>query len=194
MTMLDRMRRHKSWLKWSLAVVAVSLTLFLGDYFRTQPTAAGASSREVVAEVDGDDILAGDFRTRYLQQMQQYRQQFGGNDAILKQLRIEENILNSMIEEQVALREAERKGIRVTDEELAQAIMAFPVFSENGQFIGEQRYRQILQANNPPLSVSEFEDGLRRSLLVTKLRSTLTDWMAISNSDLERIYKERNER
>ena len=195
MTMLDRMRRHKSWLKWSLAVVAVTLTFYLGDYFRTKPgTTAGATSREVVAEVDGEDILAGDFRNRYLQQMQQYRQQFGGNTAILRQLRIEENILNSMIEEQVALREAERKGIRVTDEELAQAIMAFPVFSENGQFIGEQRYRQILQANNPPLSVSEFEDGLRRSLLVTKLRSTLTDWMAISNSDLERIYKERNER
>jgi len=193
--MLDRMRRHKSWLKWSLAVVAVTLTFYLGDYFRTKPgTTAGATSREVVAEVDGEDILAGDFRNRYLQQMQQYRQQFGGNTAILRQLRIEENILNSMIEEQVALREAERKGIRVTDEELAQAIMAFPVFSENGQFIGEQRYRQILQANNPPLSVSEFEDGLRRSLLVTKLRSTLTDWMAISNSDLERIYKERNER
>ena len=195
MTMLDRMRRHKGWLKWSLALVAVTLTFYLGDYFRSQPTTtAGATSREVVAEVNGEDILAGDFRNRYLQQMQQARQQFGGNAAILRQLRIEEGILNTMIDEQVALDEAERKGIRVTDEELAQAIMAFPVFNENGQFIGEQRYRQILQANNPPLSISEFEDGMRRSMLVTKLRSTLTDWMAISNSELERIYKERNER
>jgi peptidyl-prolyl cis-trans isomerase D len=195
MTMLDRMRRHKSWLKWSLALVAVSLTLFLGDYFRGQPTtAAGASSREVVAEVDGDDILAGDFRIRYVQQMQQYRQQFGGNDAILRQLRVEEGILNGMIDERVALREAERKGLTVTDEELAQTIMAFPVFNENGQFIGEQRYRQILQANTPPMTPGEFEDGLRRDMLISKLRNTLTDWMAISNDELDRIYKERNER
>src|SRR5688572_7968392 len=117
MTMLDRMRRHKGWLKWSLALVAVTLTFDLGDHVRTQPsTTAGATSREVVAEVNGEDILAGDFRNRYLQQMQQARQQFGGNAAILRQLRIEEGILNTMIDEQVALDEAERKGIRVTDE------------------------------------------------------------------------------
>ena len=195
MTMLDRMRRHKGWLKWSLALVAVTLTFYLGDYFRTQPTTtAGATSREVLAEVNGVDILAGDFRSRYLLQMQQARQQFGGNDAILRQLRIEESILNSMIDEQLALSEAERKGIRVTNEELAQAIIAIPVFNENGQFIGEDRYKQILRANNPPLTVGEFEEGLRKSMLVNKLRSTLTDWMAISDSELEKIYRERNER
>src|SRR6188508_3699143 len=163
MTMLDRMRRHKGWLKWSLALVAVTLTFYLGDYFRSQPTTtAGATSREVVAEVNGVDILAGDFRSRYLLQMQQARQQFGGNDAILRQLRIEEGILNTMIEEQLALSEAERKGIRVSNEELAQAIMAIPVFNENGQFIGSARYEQILRANNPPLTVGEFEDGMRK--------------------------------
>ena len=80
-----------------------------------------------------------------------------------------------MIDERVALREAERKGITVSDEELAQTIMSFPVFNENGQFIGEQRYRQILQSNTPPMTISEFEDGLRRDMLVSKLRNTLTD-------------------
>ena len=29
MTMLDRMRRHKGWLKWSLGLVAVAMAVFL---------------------------------------------------------------------------------------------------------------------------------------------------------------------
>ena len=39
-----------------------------------------------------------------------------------------------------------------------------PGFQENGKFVGEQRYRQVLQFNNPPFTTTEFEDNLRRAL------------------------------
>ena len=35
MTMLDRMRRHKSWLKWSLALVCLAFVIFyIPDFLR----------------------------------------------------------------------------------------------------------------------------------------------------------------
>src|SRR5918993_3162137 len=196
MTMLDRMRRHKGWLKWSLLLVAVTFVFYLGDYFQTQnTTAAGATAREVVAEVEGHELLAGEFRTRYAQQMQTYRRQLGSgvNDALLRQLRIENRVLDDMINEQVASSEAERMGIRVSDEEVAQAIMAIPEFTEQGQFIGERRYRELLQSVTPPLTVNDFEDGMRRGPLITKLRNALPDWMAVSDREIESEYRERNE-
>ena len=138
--MLDSMRRHRGWLKWSLGLVVVTFALFMipTDLLQTTPT-AGAAPREVVAEVDGRNLTAGEFQTRYLTQVAQYRQQFGGtiNDALLRQLGVEQQVLAQMIDEQVAMIEAERHGIRVSDEELAQQIFSIPALQENGRFIGE---------------------------------------------------------
>src|SRR2546428_730818 len=85
MTMLDRMRRHKNWLKWSLALVVLAFVALYFPTFMDQTSSIGASSTDV-------------------------------------------------------------------------------------------------------------EQSLRRSLMIDKLRSALTDWMALSNAELEREYKQRNEK
>src|SRR5688572_20967778 len=197
MTMLDRMRRHKNWLKWSLAVVVLTFVLlYIPDFVQTTPTGTGAGPREVIAEVNGRTVTAGDFQQRYLSQVQVYRQQFGGsmNDQLLRQLGIDRQILGQMIDEQVGLVEAEQNGISVSDDELRQQIFSIPALQENGQFIGEQRYQQLLQSQNPPMTPSQFEESLRRSMVLDKLRAALTDWMAVSDADVEREYKQRNEK
>jgi peptidyl-prolyl cis-trans isomerase D len=197
MTMLDRMRRHKSWLKWSLAIVVLTFVLlYIPDFVQTSPTGTGAGAREVVAEINGRRVLAGDFQQRYLSQVQAYRQQFGGslNDQLLRQLGVDQQILSQMIDEQVGLIEAEENGISVSDDELAQQIFSIPALQENGRFIGEQRYEQLLQSQNPPMTKTQFEESLRRSMVLDKLRAALTDWMAVSDADVQNEYRQRNEK
>jgi peptidyl-prolyl cis-trans isomerase D len=197
MTMLDRMRRHKNWLKWSLAIVVLTFVLlYIPDFVQTTPTGTGAGPREVIADVNGRTVTAGDFQQRYLSQVQAYRQQFGGslNDQLLRQLGIDRQILAQMIDEQVGLLEAEQNGISVSDDELRQQIFSIPALQENGAFIGEQRYQQLLQSQNPPMTPAQFEESLRRSMVLDKLRAALTDWMAVSDGDVEREYKQRNEK
>ena len=197
MTMLDRMRRHKNILKWSLAVVVLTFVLlYIPDFVSTGPAGTGAAPGEVVADVGGRELTVREFQQRYISQIQAYRNQFGGNinNSLLRQLGVDRQILSQMVEEQVALIEAERHGIRVTDDELAQQILSIPGLQENGQFIGEARYQQLLQTQNPPMTASQFEEGLRRSLIVEKLRAALTDWMAVADADLEREYTQRNEK
>ncbi len=106
MTMLDRMRRHKNWLKWSLAIVVIAFVwLYIPSFMGN---GAGAGNRDVVATVDGRDITVARFRRAYQQQMQQYRQAYGPNfdDRLLRQLGIEQRIVQQMIEEEIALSEA----------------------------------------------------------------------------------------
>ena len=151
MTMLDRMRRHKGWLKWSLAIVVVSfILLYIPSFLRDGAGAAGNNS--VVADVEGREITAQEFRRVYQQQMQAYRQQYGGNvdERLLKQLGIDQRIVQQMIQEEASLAEADRLGITASDAEVRERILALPAFQENGQFIGDARYRQILQMQNPP--------------------------------------------
>jgi peptidyl-prolyl cis-trans isomerase D len=195
MTMLDRMRRHKNWLKWSLFIVVVAfILLYIPSFMRTPGMPLG--TQDVVASVEGRDITVGRFRRAYQQQIQQYRNQFGGNmdERLLRQLGIDQRIVQQMIEEEAALVEAQKLGIRATDEEVRERIQSLPYFQENGQFVGETRYRQMLQAANPPLRTDEFEDQVRRSVVVEKLQAALTDWIAVTDAEVDSEFKRRNEK
>jgi peptidyl-prolyl cis-trans isomerase D len=197
MTMLDRMRRHKGWLKWSLALVVLAFIVFyIPDFLSTQTTAGAAAPGELVADIDGRRITAGDFQRRYLAQIQAYRGAYGGSlsDALLRQLGVDQQILQQMIDERASLAEAERQGIRVSDEELAQQILSIPGLQENGRFVGELRYEQILRSQNPPLTKAQFEEDFRRSMMISKLQAALTGWMTVSDAELEREYTERTEK
>ena len=195
MTMLDRMRRHMSWLKWSLGLVCLAFIIFyIPDFLRG--SGADAASGETIAKVAGQEITTGEFRRTYQAQLQAYRSAYGSNmsEQLLKQLGIEQQILSQMVDERAALAEADRLKIDVSDEEVRQRILSMPAFQENGTFIGDARYQQLLRMQRPPMAPSEFEDSVRRSLKVEKLRGSLTDWLSVTDKELEQEYRRRNDK
>jgi peptidyl-prolyl cis-trans isomerase D len=195
MTMLDRMRRHRGWLKWSLAIVVVSFVLLYIPSFLSDST-SGAAGNSVVATVDGRDITAAQFRRVYQQQMMQYRQSYGANvdERLLKQLGIDQRIVQQMIQEEASLAEAGRLGITASDAEVRERILSLPAFEENGQFIGDQRYRQLLAMQNPPMRPSDFEDQVRRGIVAEKLQAAVTGWITVADKDVETEFRKRNEK
>src|SRR5215831_7920257 len=163
MTVLDRMRRHKAWLQWSLVLVVLAFIIFyIPDFLRG--SGADATSGETIASVEGHAISSGEFRRTYQAQLQAYRSAYGSNmsEQLLKQLGIEQQILQQMVDERASLAEADKLGVDVSDEEVRQRIFSMPAFQENGAFIGEQRYQQLLRMQRPPLTPAEFEDNVRR--------------------------------
>lgn len=191
MTMLDRMRRHTSWLKWSLFLVVVAFVAFYIPDFLTPTT--GAAPNDVVARVGPERVTAGEFRQAYQNQLQAYRSAYGGsfNEQILRQMGLEQQILRQLVDETAALAEARRLGLTVSDAEVAHRIYNISAFQENGRFSPE-RYDQLLGAQR--LSKGEFERSLRESLLVDKLRAALTDWVTITDEAVEAEYRRRNEK
>jgi len=195
MTMLDRMRRHKAWLQWSLVLVVLAFIIFyIPDFLRGSGT--DASSGDTIAKVEGRAITSGEFRRTYQAQLQAYRSAYGGqmSEQLLKQLGIEQQILQQMVDEQASIAEAGRLGIDVSDEEVRQRIFAIPAFQENGHFIGDARYQQLLRMQRPPLAPSDFEDGIRKTLVIEKLRASLTSWLSIPDKELEQEYRRRNDK
>ncbi len=194
MTMLDRMRRHRSWLKWSLALVVLTFVVFyIPDFLGTR---AGAAPSEVLADVEGAPITVRQFQRRYNLQVNAYRNAYGGqlNEQLLRQLGIDRQILQQLVDEEAMAAEAAKQGITVNDVEIRERILAMPGFQENGKFVGEARYRQVLQFQNPPLSTTEFESSLRRALAIEKLRAALTGWMSVSDAEVADEYRKRNEK
>jgi peptidyl-prolyl cis-trans isomerase D len=193
MTMLDRMRRHKAWLKWSLGAVVVTFVLLYIPSFLGTGT---PTSLDVIATVEGREVKAGEFRILYQQQVDSYRQAYGAslNDQLLKQLGIEQRIIQQMVDQEAVLAEAERLGFRVSDAELKERIVRMPGLQENGRFIGDARYRQVLGMQRPPLTPEKFEAQLRDTLVAEKMQAAVTGWVRVSDADVEREYKTKNEK
>ncbi|MGE3179483.1 MAG: peptidyl-prolyl cis-trans isomerase [Vicinamibacterales bacterium] len=195
MTMLDRMRRHRNWLKWSLALVCLAFVIFYIPDFLQNPAGA-LPPQNAVAVVEGQEISAIEFQRAYQSQVQAFRSAYGAQmtDRLLKQLGIDQQALMQLVDERAALAEAQRLNIGASDAEVRQRILTIPAFQENGQFIGEQRYQQMLAMQRPPLTAKEFEDSIRRAIIVDKLRSAVTEWLSVTDAELDQEYKRRNDK
>lgn len=194
MTMLDRMRRQRAWLKWSLGLVVLAFVVFyIPDFFT--PSGTGVAG-EALASVEGRRITVNEFTRAYNAQLAQFRNAYGGgmNESMLRQLGIDQQVLQQLIDQEATIVEAERLGLEASDAEVRQRIMEIPAFQENGVFIGEARYRQLLRSQRPPISTSEFEDEVRSSIILDKLRAALTEWITVSDAEADEEYRRRNEK
>lgn len=195
MTTLDRMRRHRGWLKWTLALAGFALLVLGFPLIQPQPETPGALT-DVIAQVGDQEITIGEFRSVYLAQLNQYRAQSGGEitPEILQSMGIDRQLLQQMIDEYAALQEAERLGMVVTDAEIRERILSLPLFQQNGVFIGEEAYMQMLRVQQPPMTPADFEEQIRRSLMLERLQAAVTDWITVTDEDLQQEHEARNER
>ncbi len=196
MTMLDRMRRHKAWLKWSLGLVVVTFILLYVPSFLDPLAGTGLNPNDTIATVEGQKITVGTFQRIYQQQLLTVRQSYGAQmtDDLIRQLQIPQRVVQQLIDEEAVAAAATRLGLTVSDSELRERIVRMPGFQENGQFIGDDRYRQVLSFQRPPLRPSEFEEQLRRGLLSEKLQLAVTTWLVVSDADTDAEYRRRNEK
>ena len=155
--------------------------------------AGGVGLTGEVARVDGISISAQQFLQRYRLQEQVYRAQLGQqySPALMRQLGLEDLVLRGLIQDALVVVEAERQGLTVSDEEVANRIFRDPTFQSNGQFIGRGAYLQTLSQNG--LTAGQFEAELRNQILRQKLQTLVTDGVLVSSKEVEREYRNRNE-
>ena len=194
MTMLDRMRRHRQWLKFSLAAVVVAfVVLYIPSFLK--PRTTGAAATDVLAEVNGREVLVGTYQRLYLQQVDSMRTAYGSSfdEKTMRQF-LGPRLLQQLIDEQTFLAEADRLGIRVTDAELAERLLRHPGLQENGHFIGSARYEQFLAYQRPPMTPAQFESELREQLIIEKLQGAVTGWVRVTDADVDAEARRRNEK
>ena len=61
-----------------------------------------------------------------------------------------------------------------------------------GGFIGEETYKRFVRANG--YTVRDFEESMRRQILLTKLNAIFSSSLLVSDADVERSYRDQAER
>src|SRR5690606_19930550 len=55
-------------------------------------------------------------------------------------------------------------------------------------------YGRVLDSQRTPVTKAEFEQNLRNALIVDKLRAALTEWVTVSDAEVETEFRRRNEK
>ena len=187
---LGFMRRHRKWLFGFLwLVIAAFIILYIPAFDVDAEMGLGAP----VAEVADRKITVGEFQRSYLRQRQMYQTMYQGRltDELLRRLGLEEQTLQGLIDERVLALEAERLGIKVDDETVKRRLATSPEFQQDGRFLGAGEIRRRLERQG--VSVREFEESLRASILRERLIALVTDGVRASEAEAERDFRRRNE-
>jgi len=133
----------------------------------------------VLAKVGGQEITAVDL------------QKLVGNRELAGP--IVDQALQYVVGQKAMLMEADRLGLRVTDEELRDFLhkqfgsMLFP----KGEYVGDEKYTEFVQGQGRP-SIQEYEKELKTQLLLRKLQSTVTASAQVAPEDVQREFVKQN--
>jgi peptidyl-prolyl cis-trans isomerase D len=189
--MLDIMRRKKR-LKAILWLVIFSLALGMLLFFVPGVNVGSVATDTSAATVDGQPISMKDFLNSYRRVVQRYTE--GGKNNIdpetLKQLGVSRQVLDSMITAKVVEVIADNFGIKVTPDEVRRAVETDPSFQDKGKFIGVERYKALLAANN--YSITDFESDIYLTQLARKLYEIITDSLEVSDAQLRDEFSRTN--
>ncbi len=182
--------KGKSWvLKVLLGLVALTFVSFGGFALTDRPS--HSTGARVAAWVGDTPISVSEFEQRYYARAEALRRQVGDayNEELARRLGLRRQVLNSLILEKLQLREARRLGMQVTDSEVALQIQSLPPFQKDGKF-DAARYRDVLEANG--LTPRQFEEGQRRSALLSQFRDYVSMGVSISAQEVGDAYEWRN--
>jgi len=180
--MLKMMRKHAKYFYILFFIVILSF-LFWGI-----GTVDKTGGRGALAEVGKYKITVEDYWKNYDNVYRFYREIYRDkfDEEMEKKLNLKEKVLDSMIQEKVLLIAAKEAGIKVSDEELHEAITHEPAFMRDGVF-NKETYLNRLRLNR--ITVEEYENSKRQELTLNKMRHLIELSVDVPDmsSDLQKL-------
>lgn len=186
--------KHLKWVLWMVVIVFVAFIFF--DFGTGLGGGPGSGGPNVAAYVGDEEVTVDEFERQYRNLEGMYRQVYGERftPELARQMGLPLQALNQAVSQEILLEEARAMGLAATDEEVRDRILQDPSFKdEQGRFIGEERYRQLLRGARYG-SPSMFEQEIREQITVQKLMDILEANLYVSDKEVEQAYRDQVER
>jgi peptidyl-prolyl cis-trans isomerase D len=184
--MLEQFREfaNKKVVKWIFAIfLVIPFGLFGIDFYFHTPVGG-----DTIATVGRTRIGSADFDQALRRQADIYRQQFRGqfDSSIMDNPEIRGAVLDRLINERLVALGSERAGIRLSDRQLADRIVAEPMFQVDGKF-SKERYESVARANG--LTPVGLDDRLREQFREERFRNSIVDTAFVPRSTLDAFIR-----
>ena len=170
------------------AVVGV-LGLGMLLYLVPQGPNSDAESGDVVAKIGSDQTVT-------LAEVRQQLSEIERRNQVPKPLEglYARQILSQLVYTKEVQYEANRLGIKVTNEEIADRVRQYlPTAFNGGNPVGMDQYAQQVQQRFG-MAVPVFEDQIKQLLLEEKFRRLVTDGISASPAELQEQFRYQNEK
>src|SRR5258708_5977469 len=186
--MFQFFRRQDAAVRWFLGGLLLLICLTMVITLIPGATTPSAASDPTVLGKAGDETVTSAEVIQNFQQISQGNRLPAGFLAIYAR-----QILKNLQDEKVLNYEAKRLGLEVTPEEIATRLRQNPGLFPGGQFIGAERYKEIVE-QKLGVPVEQFEDNIRREILRSKLRFIITDAITVGDADADAEYHRVNDK
>ncbi len=167
-----------------LVLVSLTMVITLIPGIMTPLTSVATG---VVAEVQGDSITTVELQQSVMQLTRESR--------IPPEMvwLYTEQVLDEMLMEKAILHEADRLGVRVSEQDMVQRLRQIPELFPDGKFVGQEQYDTIV-FNRFGVPVAEFERRFRNSIITQRLQQLVTDSVSASDGEVRDAVIEQNEK
>jgi len=180
--------RAQGWIAWVIVfIISVPFALWgINEYF-------GAQEKVIVAEVNGNEILAQEFQELIQRQRANLRQKFGGkiDSKIFETKTFKLSVLNEMIAQRLISADIRKQNYQIGDEQLAVYLRSNPAFQANGSFSPEL-YAQAVRRNG--LSAPAFENRIRASNIVLQIKEGFNNSVINNDEQMNKLLRLQQEK
>lgn len=191
--MLKTMRRNVKSLKPILWLIVATFIVAIFTIWGGAGRLGESNRSNTLASVGGEKISSNAFYQALRTRLEAIKKQFGGdiNAGLIQQLGVPQQTLENLIQQKLLLKIAADMGLRATDAEVRAKIMAYPALQQDGQFVGFEYYKRLLEYNH--IVLAEFEAGLRQDVVIGKVISVLTAGIFVTDEEVWQAYRKQND-
>lgn len=173
----------------SVIIGAIALVFVFFGVFNPKGAGPGGSGGGTVATVNGESIPFREYYQEYQARVEFYQNMLKGKADVnmLKQLGLQRQVIEELITKKLMLQEAERLGLRCSDEEVRDKIREMPYFADKkGGTFDPATYRRVLEANHR--SAGEFEDLIRQDVTRNRFMEFVRGSVRVTNQEVEQEF------
>jgi peptidyl-prolyl cis-trans isomerase D len=170
-----------------LTLVAASMVITLVPGYGGGWGSGGQADPTVLAEIGDERVTATDVRNFIAREMRGNAIPRGMEPVYIPM------IVQQMTAQKAVGYEAQRMGLKVTDEQLARIVKSMiPQLWEGGKFAGKDVYAQLLAQQN--MTIPQFEQNVRAQTLQSRLEVLALEGVIVTPAEVEAEFKRRNEK
>jgi peptidyl-prolyl cis-trans isomerase D len=181
--MFDIVHKNKRFAQVILALIMIPFAFFGVDYYFQR-----GDSVQAVATVAGEPISKLEFDDLVREQQDRMRQASGGrgiDPAMFDNPEVRFALLEQLVNQRLLQQRADAERFRVTDDQMTRFIAEIPAFQDNGKFSAD-KYKLVLQQQNPPMSPQGFEARVRRELSLAPVSEPVAAANIVARSAAQR--------
>ncbi len=195
--MMRRMRENTKWIMLATALAFVALMVF---QWGMDITGRSSGTPGELGRVNGVPVMYEQYMSVYRNLYDQVSRSQDEPISSQQNREIEDQAWEELVNQILIQQELERRGIRVTDDEIRQAarfspppdLMSNPLFETDGQF-DLQKYQQFLATAADPELLRQLEAYYRNVIPRNKLLRQVTTGIYPSDAELWQMYRDMNE-